>query len=115
MTESDGTSGVGGEAISPANPTLGEESKRRHPRSRYRGSKKPVTTMPKAAPFKGMCEDLNGHVYDCSASRQTTDAYTKKTTREIAAYVGRTYRYRAGTKRAIENLVVQPAVLPEDP
>ena len=41
--------------------------------------------------FVGRTTDLNGHIYDCSDIRQA-DQFIK-TTKEIAEYIGRTYKY----------------------
>jgi hypothetical protein len=52
-----------------------------------RAFKKPIVRQPK---FEGSSEDLKGHVYDCSNSRQA-DMFSK-TTKAIAGHVGKTYR-----------------------
>jgi hypothetical protein len=41
--------------------------------------------------FEGRCDDLKGHVYDSIDARQA-DQYTKMT-REIAEFLGRTYKF----------------------
>ena len=41
--------------------------------------------------FEGKCDEIKGHIYDCSNSHQS-DLFTK-TTKEIKEYVGRTYKY----------------------
>jgi hypothetical protein len=46
--------------------------------------------IPRAPKFEGKCNDLKGHIYDCSNARQS-DQFMK-TTKEIAEYVGRTYK-----------------------
>ena len=61
----------------------------------------------------GRSEDLNGNIYDCTDSRQA-DQYSK-TTKEIAEYIGRTYRYGMDTRLAIENLQYITCNVPEDP
>jgi hypothetical protein len=82
--------------------------------------KKPIVIRRQAPKFEGRCEELKGHIYDdCSDddSRQAAVLLFRKTTKEIAEYVGRTYRYYGGdTRRAIENLVMPPPPdLPKDP
>ena len=41
--------------------------------------------------FEGRCEELKGHIHDCSDPRQS-DMFGK-TTKEIAEHVGRKYTY----------------------
>lgn len=65
---------------------------------------------PRAPKFEGRCVDLKGHIYDCSDVRQS-DQYTK-TTKEIAEYVGRTYKYGGDTRLAIENDLTLPTFTP---
>jgi hypothetical protein len=65
---------------------------------------------PRAPKFEGRCTDLKGHIYDCSDVRQS-DQYTK-TTKEIAEYVGRTYKY-GGDARLATILTMQGAVRSE--
>jgi hypothetical protein len=43
--------------------------------NRRRAFKKPVTRQPR---FQRKCDELKGHIYDCSDSRQS-DVYTKTT------------------------------------
>jgi hypothetical protein len=50
------------------------------------GFKKPVVKQPK---FEGKCEELKGHIYDCTVSNQA-NLYTK-TNNEIAEYAGQTW------------------------
>ena len=54
------------------------------------GNKSSTTMTPRQPKFEGKCDDLKGHVYDCSDSRQA-DQFAR-TTKVIAEYVGRTYR-----------------------
>ncbi len=71
-----------------------------------------TTADVKTSKFEGRCDELNGHVYDCSNPRQAADEFTK-TTKEIAEYTG--IKYGAEVKLAIETL--QKPILPmlEDP
>ena len=52
--------------------------------------------------FEGKCANLKGHIYNCSDSRQL-DQFMK-TTKEIAKYVGRTYKYGGDIRMAVETL-----------
>jgi hypothetical protein len=45
--------------------------------------------------FEGKCNDLKGHIYDCTNILQA-DQYTK-TTKEIAEYIGRTFKFSMDT------------------
>ena len=63
--------------------------------------------------FEGKCAALNGNIYDCSDSRQA-DQFVK-TTKEIAEYVGTTYKYGADVRMAVEQLSMPTLELPEDP
>ena len=72
--------------------------------------KKSVVRQPK---FEGKCEELHGHVYDCTDSRQS-DQFTK-TTKEVAEYIGRTYRYGGDARLAVEKLKKPVFDEPRDP
>ena len=72
--------------------------------------KKPVIQQAK---FEGKCAKLKGYIYDCSNSRQA-DIFTKMT-KEIAEYVGRTYKYGNDTKLVVENLTMPIFTEPADP
>ncbi len=103
------------EVVPPATAasTNGESKKKKQ--SRRRGFKKPgIIKIPQAPRFEGICKDLNGRTYDCSDPRQAADMYTK-TTKEVAEYVGRTYKYGADIKLAIETLVAPTFIEPTVP
>jgi hypothetical protein len=68
---------------------------------------------PRAPKFEGKCDDLKGHIYDCSDARQS-DQFMK-TTREIAEYVGRTYKYGGDARLAVETLGMPAITMPADP
>ena len=51
-----------------------------------------TVAAPRQPKFEGKCDGLKGHIYDCSDTRQS-DQFTR-TTKEIAEYVGRTYKRR---------------------
>jgi hypothetical protein len=63
--------------------------------------------------FEGKCEDLKGHIYDCSDARQSN--IFAKTTKEIVKYVGQTFKKGSDARLAIENLSMPVLVLPADP
>ena len=63
--------------------------------------------------FKGRCEELIGHVYDCETSTQCDQFVI--TTREICEYVGRTYKYGGDIKITLERLKVYDIPQPEAP
>jgi hypothetical protein len=66
----------------------------------HRAFKKPIVQQ--ASKFEGKCIELKGFIYDSLDSRQA-DIFAK-TTREIAEYVGRTYKYGSNTRLSIENM-----------
>lgn len=75
------------------------------------GSARPF--VPRAPKFEGKCSELKGHIYDCSDSRQS-DQFTK-TTKEIAEYVGRTYKYGGDIRVVVGNLEETTIDPPKDP
>jgi hypothetical protein len=85
-------------------------------RYRRRGFRKPVPgTKPtiKQPKFEGRCAELKGHIYDCSDARQS-DIFMK-TMKEIAEYVGRTFKKGSDTRLAVENLTMPTLTLPVAP
>ena len=84
-------------------------------RNSHRAFNKPgpnTTVGPKTSKFEGRCDDLKGHVYDCSNPRQAADEFTR-TTREIAEYTG--MKYGAEVKITIETLQKPILPMPADP
>ena len=80
------------------------------------GNKKPqgkVSFTPRTPKFEGKCDALKGHIYDSSDARQS-DQYMK-TTKEIAEYVGRTFKYGGDARTAVETLETPTVTLPPDP
>ena len=63
--------------------------------------------------FEGGCDDLKGNIYDCSDAKQA-DIFIK-TTKAIAEYVGRTYKYGGDIMQAVEKLEVPAFVQPVEP
>jgi hypothetical protein len=74
-----------------------------------RAFKKPIVRQPK---FEGNCEELKGHVFDCSNSRHA-DIFSK-TTKALAGHVGKTYRYGSNVRLAIQNLSPTILEVPKD-
>jgi hypothetical protein len=67
----------------------------------------------KQVKFEGRCSDMKGNVYDCNDAKQT-DQYSK-TTKELADYVGRTYKYGGDMRQAILSLTVPVIQEPQEP
>jgi hypothetical protein len=114
MSTNDKVVSDGGEST-PAKAKIEPDGGGKKQLPRRRGAfNKPTTTptRPKQPKFKGKCEDLKGHIFDCSDSRQA-DIYSK-TVKEIAEYVGREYKFGNDVQLAIENLTVPTLTIPED-
>ena len=71
------------------------------------------TTVVIRTKFEGKCDKLKGYIFDCADSRQA-DQFMK-TTKEIAEYVGSTYRHGGDARRMIETLEKPILSLPPDP
>ena len=71
------------------------------------------TYMHRAPKFEGKVAELRGHTYDLNDTRQA-DQYTK-TTKEIAEFVGTTYKYGGDAHLAVESLKLANIPLPPDP
>jgi hypothetical protein len=82
-------------------------------RNRDRSRKGSYYQVNRQTRFIGRCEELNGNIYDCNDSRQA-DQYSIMT-KEVAEYIGRTYRYRMDTRLAIENLQYATCKVSKDP
>jgi hypothetical protein len=108
------TSGTGKTSgdIKPPQSISGTSETKKH---RKRGFRKPIPTVitPRQPKFEGKCEELKGHIYDCSDTRQS-DIFMK-TTKEIAEYAGRTFKKGDNVRLAIKNLSLPTLVLPADP
>jgi hypothetical protein len=63
--------------------------------------------------FEGRCDDFKMFVYDSTDIRQANQYI--KTTREIADYVGRTFKYGMDMRLSIENMEIYVISQPEDP
>jgi hypothetical protein len=63
--------------------------------------------------FEGKCDDLKGHIYDCTNAARAADMYTK-TTREITEYIGRTIKYSAALVKGIETLTEPVIDMPNE-
>jgi hypothetical protein len=78
--------------------------------------KQDSSTFKKAAvprKFEGNCDDLKGNIYNCSDAKQA-DIFIK-TTKVIAEYVGRTYKYGGDVMEAVEKLEVPVLSQPGEP
>ena len=76
-------------------------------------SNRTPTTVVTGTKFEGKCDKLKGYICDCSDSPQA-DQFTK-TTKEIAEYVGSTYRHGGDARCMIETLEKPVLALPPDP
>ena len=63
--------------------------------------------------FESKCEDLKGSIYDCSDAKQA-DVFVK-TTKDIAAYAGRTMKFGGDMRIAIERLEPPVFTIPDNP
>jgi hypothetical protein len=114
MTPEDSTNNAAPPSASGATGDMKSSNTNDNKRCRRRGFRKPATvTRPviKQPKFEGKCEDLKGHIYDCSDARQSDT----KTTKEIAECVGRTFKEGSDARLAIKNLSIPILVLPADP
>lgn len=93
----------------PAKGKVEEEAPPADGSNKRRGFKRPALKTPK---FDGRCDELRGHIYDCSDYR-SADMFTK-TTKEIAEHVGRTYRYGGDARIAVENMQAPTFQQPAD-
>ncbi len=96
-------------------PNKGRQRGRRS--NSRRGFNKPdtpdaTTGDVKTSKFEGRCDELKGHVYDCSNPPQAADEFTK-TTKEIAEST-RT-KYGLEVKLAIETFQKPILSMPADP
>jgi hypothetical protein len=73
----------------------------------------PSVVMQRHSKFEGKCDKLKGHVYDCADIRQS-DMFMR-TTKEIAEYVGSTYKQGGDICRAVEGLSMPTLHDPPDP
>jgi hypothetical protein len=105
--KSEGTD-AGGKAKSPDGDP--RKTKRRPGKS---GPSSHQGSMPKQTKFEGKCDELKGHIFDCTDVRQS-DQYSK-TVKEIAEFVGRTYKYGADARLAVEHLARPNLQEPSDP
>ena len=78
----------------------------------YNFNKGSNRVTPPVGKFEGKVEALKGFYYDCSDSKQS-DMFVK-TTKEIAGYVGRTYKMGGDTRIAIETQEVPKFAIPAD-
>ena len=67
----------------------------------------------KPVKFEGRCDDLKGHIYDYSHAKRA-DQFAK-TTKEMAEYVGRTYKHGGDIRLAVLNLGPPELPIPDNP
>eukprot|EP00978_Attheya_sp_CCMP212_P037164 scaffold173586_cov64-Attheya_sp.AAC.2 len=97
-------------------PALESSDKTKRYRNRRGTGKKPTsvnTVVPRQPKFEGRCEEIKSHIYDCSDIRQS-DIFIK-TTKEVAGYMGRSYKYGADAGLAVENMSLPTLAPPSDP
>jgi hypothetical protein len=63
--------------------------------------------------FEGRCEELKTFVYDSTITRQA-EQFTR-TTKEIAKFIGLTYKFGIDTWLSIENMTPTYFTMPQDP
>ena len=68
---------------------------------------------PRQFKFEGSCEELKGHIFDCSGYDQS-DVFVK-TQEQIAIYVGRTYTNGGAVMKAVETLEITKVRMPPAP
>jgi hypothetical protein len=83
--------------------------KRQRDQGRQQLATAPWETICDQTKFEGKCNDLKGHIYDCSDSRQANQ-FTK-TTKEIQEYVGRTFKGGGNTRLIFDSLTL-PVIPP---
>jgi hypothetical protein len=114
MTPEDNTNDAAkpGGAAGDVKPSNTSDNKR-YRRRGFRKSTTVTRTVTKQPKFEGRCDELKGHIYDCSDSRQS-DIFIK-TTKELAEHVGRTFKKGCDAGVAIETLTLPKLALPTDP
>eukprot|EP00978_Attheya_sp_CCMP212_P010735 scaffold26100_cov31-Attheya_sp.AAC.7 len=70
-----------------------------------------VTAVVRQTGFVGKCPDMEGHIYDCTNSRQS-NMYTR-TSNEIAEYVGMNYRNGGDVRLTVEMLKIPTLAMPK--
>jgi hypothetical protein len=98
-------------------PSLGSTSSSKDGKEGKKGSwqhgSKATAISQRQPKFEGKCDELKGHIFDCSDVRQA-DLFAK-TCKEIAEYVGRNYKYGGDARLIVENLARPILPEPEDP
>ena len=79
----------------------------------YNFNKGSNRATPPTGKFEGKVDALKGFYYDCSDVKQS-DMFAK-TTKEIAGYVGRTYKFGGDTRIAVETQETPKFAVPDDP
>ena len=68
---------------------------------------------PRQVKFEGSCEELKGHIFDCSGYNKS-DVFIK-TQEQITIYVGRTYPNGGAVIKAVETLDIPKVQMPPAP
>jgi hypothetical protein len=110
-TETGGRSNSGGTAAGTA--PVPENQPSSNTGRRYQGRRGGLGSTLGQGRFDGRCEALKGHVYDCRGGQQP-DQYVK-TTKELAVYVGQTFKQGSEIEEAIKTLELQELTQPKDP
>ena len=111
-TSADGPKGAGTTPMryeSGAGSNTGNFKNRNFPR---KGNVSNPNSAIKEPKFEGRINDLKGHIYECSFKQ--TDTYSR-TTKEVAEYAGRTFKYGNDVRIAIELLTPPHFEEPEEP
>lgn len=111
MSSSPGGAATDGTGVPDKIESNGPNNNRRN-RGHRKSNNANTTSTTREVKFDGREPDLSGHIYDCTYKQ--ADMYSK-TTREIAEYVGRTYKYGTDVRLAIESLKNTNIEQPEDP
>ena len=92
-------------------PSESGSNKKKPFNSNGNSNKVPVITKTK---FEGDCEDLKGHIYDCSDSKKA-DLFVK-TNKKLSEYVGKKFKEFPGDMQSlVKNLEMPTLVMPVDP
>ena len=81
--------------------------------NRFRKGQNNGTAPGRLLKFEGRCEALKGSVYDCSESKNIDQFST--TSKEIAEYIGREYKFGMDTRLSLERLEPIELIAPKDP
>ena len=98
---SNNNAGTGTSTGRGSNNSSGTNNANRNNNNRNRGNNARSSTRSDKPKFEGLCEGLQGHIYDCSNPKDSTSF--EKTTEVIAEYVNREYKNGSYLRMAIVN------------